>query len=56
MDALTISIPEAAKATSLSRTGLYRLINRGELEAVRVGGRTLIKAASLRRLVGAEVA
>lgn len=48
---LAYSIKEAVDATSLRRTKLYSLIKEGDLEVVRVGGRTLIPAASLRALI-----
>lgn len=49
---LAYSIREACDASSLGRTTIYALIGAGQLQAVRVGGRTVIPAASLRALVG----
>lgn len=37
----------------LSRNSIYRRINSGELEAIKVGGRTLVTAASIKALVAA---
>lgn len=48
---LTYSINDAAQVSSLGRTRLYELINEGKLERVKIGNRTLIKAASLHRLL-----
>jgi len=48
---LAFSIREACAASSLGKTTLYSLISAGRLEAVRVGGRTLIPADSLRLLI-----
>ena len=48
---LAYSISEACEASSLGRTTIYALIGAGKLQAVRVGGRTVIPAASLRALV-----
>lgn len=47
---MAYSLQEASTACSLSRSTLYRLIADGALCAVKVGGRTLIPAASLQRL------
>lgn len=35
-----------------SRPTIYRMIDRGELEVVKVGRRSMIKASSIRRLLG----
>lgn len=45
---LTYSIPGAIKASGFSRTRLYNLLGDGEIVAIKVGRRTLIKADSLR--------
>ena len=44
-------IADACRVVGIGRTNLYRLINEGKLEARKVGGRTLIPAESLRRLI-----
>lgn len=49
---LAYSISEACQASSLGRTTIYALIGAGKLQAVRVGGRTVIPATSLSALVG----
>ena len=51
---LGFSIKEACQASSLGRTTIYNHISAGRLRAVRVGGRTIIPAESLRALVAGE--
>jgi excisionase family DNA binding protein len=51
---IAYSIKEAAKVSSLGRTTLYAHIAAKRLKAVRVGGRTLIPAESLRALIAGE--
>jgi excisionase family DNA binding protein len=53
---LAFSIREACEASSLGRTTIYAHISAGRLEAKRIGGRTIIPAASLRRLIEGEAA
>ncbi len=50
MEALFVSITEAAEALSIGRTSLYELIKDGTLETRKMGRRRLVLAASLRRL------
>lgn len=54
MEKLAYSINETAQALSLGRTSIYAMIGDGRLEAFKLGRRTLIKADSVRRLVGGE--
>lgn len=51
---ISFSIKGACAATGLSRTKIYALIADGRLRAVKIDGRTLIPADSLRALI-AEV-
>jgi excisionase family DNA binding protein len=51
---LAYSVAEACRVTSIGRTRLYELINEGRLEVRKIGKRTLIPAASLRRLIAGE--
>jgi excisionase family DNA binding protein len=51
---LAYSIREACRASSLGRSTLYAHIAAGRLRAIRVGGRTLIPAESLKALVAGE--
>ena len=46
---LAISVPEAAKSLGISRNYGYELVRRGELPAVRVGGRLLIPLLALEK-------
>jgi excisionase family DNA binding protein len=50
---LTHTLNDAAHVTGLSRSTLYRHAAAGRLRLVKVGGRTLVDAASLRALLGA---
>ena len=51
---LAYSIKEACQASSLGRTSIYGHIQTGRLRAVRIGGRTIIPAESLHRLIAGE--
>lgn len=44
---LTITIPDAVKATGMSRTSIYEALKRGDLTARKAGRRTLIAVADL---------
>lgn len=54
MTALTISVEEAAKLTSLSKPTINRHLASGKIKSKKVGRRRLIDAASLREFVGVE--
>lgn len=49
--ALAYPIPDAARVIGSSRSGIYNLISEGKLTPRRLGGRTLILADDLKRLV-----
>ena len=51
IEAIAYTLNDAAKACGLGRTTLYEAIGRGELTAVKAGGRTLIPAHSLRAFI-----
>ncbi len=55
IDRLAYSIKEACEVSSLGKTTIYGHIKAGRLDAVRVGGRTVIPAQSLKQLLGTEV-
>jgi excisionase family DNA binding protein len=48
---LAFTIREACAASTLGKTTLYAHIKAGRLKAVRLGGRTIIPADSLRLLI-----
>ena len=48
---LSFTIAEAVSSTGIGRTKLYDLIKDGQLEARKLGSKTLIPAPSLRSLV-----
>jgi excisionase family DNA binding protein len=54
MEALAISINDAARVLGLGRTSIYAMIADGRLEAFKLGRRTLVKADSIRRLVASR--
>jgi excisionase family DNA binding protein len=45
------TLPQAAAATGLSRSSIYKWIKRGRILAKKADGRTLIEDAELRRFV-----
>lgn len=49
---LAYRIPDAVRVSGIGRTKIFELIKTGDLRAVRVGGRTLVPASELRRLLG----
>lgn len=58
MKPIGLSIPETGKALGgegdpLSRATIYRMINRHELEAFKVGSRTLVSLASIEAMTAA---
>jgi excisionase family DNA binding protein len=50
MDIFTMSVNDAARALGVGRTYIYRLINDGTIETIRLGRRRLIKTSSLKGL------
>ena len=47
MQKIAVTIPEAIKASGMSRTGIYEALKRGDLTARKAGRRTLIICADL---------
>lgn len=54
MERLAVSVNDAARALGLGRTSIYAMIGDGRLEMFKLGRRTLIKTASIRRLVDGQ--
>lgn len=52
---LAHTVPDACARLGLSRTTLYELIGAGEIRAFKVGSRTLVSEAELRRFVAAKM-
>jgi len=48
---LAYSVHEAAAALGLSASSIWKWISVGQLRAVRIGGRTLIPADELKRIL-----
>ena len=53
MEAIAVSINDAAKALGLGRTSIYAMIADGRLESFKLGRRRLVTVASIRRLATA---
>jgi excisionase family DNA binding protein len=50
MEAIAVSINDAAKALGLGRTSIYAMIAEGQLESFKLGRRRLVTVDSIRRL------
>lgn len=50
-DKIAYTVPEACAAIGIGRTKLYALRNENKVDFRKVGGRTLVTAASLHRLI-----
>ena len=46
-----LKLPEVSARLALSRTAIYRLIARGELQPVRIGGALRFPASSIDQLI-----
>lgn len=53
-DRLAYPITEAAQQIGISRSGLYELKKRGQIEFTRINGRVVIKATELNRFLAAQ--
>lgn len=51
MELITLSVNDAAKALSVSRSTAYELINTGRLHAIKLGRRTLVTVESIKALI-----
>lgn len=49
MERVTVTVAEAAKALSVSRTTIFALLKAGFLERIKIGSRTAIPVASVVR-------
>lgn len=56
LEPLAYSVSEACRVSSLGKTHVYKLIAAGQLQTRKIGGRTLIPAASLNALINGEAA
>ncbi len=50
----TISVGRAAALLGISRASAYNAVRRGELPAIRVGGRVLVLRSGIERLLAGE--
>ena len=48
---IAYTVPEAIAAIGIGRTNLYKLAKEGRLDLRKVGGRTVVTASSLHRLI-----
>ena len=53
---LVASISDTCQLIGVKRSTIYRLINSGELETIKIGRRTLVVIASARGLISARQA
>jgi excisionase family DNA binding protein len=53
---LANSITSAAQRLGIGRTLIYQLIDRGDLRAIKIGGRTLIPESELKRFLESRLA
>ena len=51
MEPLTVTIEGAKKVLGIGTTKLYELINDGQISAVKLGRRTLVRTDSIREFV-----
>lgn len=51
MDKLTCTVNEACASLSLGRSKFYELVRDGQIDTIKIGTRTLVKVASLLRIV-----
>ena len=51
---VAVRVPEAARLIGLSRSRLYELMRRGEVDYVKVGGATLIPYEGLRAFIARQ--
>jgi excisionase family DNA binding protein len=54
VEPIAVRVPDAARLIGLSRSRLYELMKRGEVEYVKVGGATLIPYEALRDFIARQ--
>lgn len=52
VEILAYRIPDACRALSISRAHLYDLASKGKLRLVKIGGRTVLPATEIARILG----
>ena len=55
MERLTLRVDEVCKALGIGRTTVYKLIGQGDLEALKIGRRTVITMRSAEALINRSV-
>lgn len=50
-ESLAVRIPQAAQLLGIGRSSIYELINKGELETIKIGRSTLIPMDTLRAFI-----
>jgi excisionase family DNA binding protein len=53
MEVVASPINDTARSLGVCRATIYKLINNGQLQTIKIGRRTLVKADSIRALVAA---
>lgn len=51
---LALTVKEAAAALGVGKDAIYKAINRGDLRAVKLGGRLLVPQIELNRMLGVD--
>lgn len=51
---VTVSVMDAVRLTGLSMRSVYRALDNGDLESVKVGRRRLVTYASIQKLAGSK--
>ena len=51
LERICVKIPVAVQLTGLSRSRIYELLKKGEIEYIKVGSSTLIPVDSLKRFI-----
>ena len=50
IEPIAMSVNSAAQTLGIGRTSIYALLKQGKLDAIKIGRRTLLTTASIRRL------